>query len=84
MSNIDISRKYDLEELQEIYRKETNSHYRLEIEKIMSDIIHQSGASHELRNKLIAAVRANDNRAKRYFTDKLLLMKQEKEHGRQF
>lgn len=82
--NLDASRKYDLEELQEVWRKEPQRRYRDEIEKMMSEIIHQSGASRELRDNLIRAVRANDSRAKRYYTDKLLLIKQDKENGRQF
>jgi len=50
----------------------------------MSDIIHQTKGSRELRDKLIKAVRAGDQRAFKYYENQLLLLKQEQEHGRQF
>ena len=82
--NLDQSRKFDLEELYKIYKKEPSTHWRQKVEKTMNDIIHQSKGSRELRDKLIKAVRVGDHRAFKYYENKLLLLKQEHEHGRQF
>jgi len=84
MPNLDYSRKYDLEELYVEWKKEPQKRFRDELEKIMSDIIHQSGASREFRDKLIQTIRSGDHRARKYYENKLLLIKQEKENGKQF
>ena len=82
--NLDQGRRFDLEELYKIYKKEPSTHRRQKVEKTMSDIIHQTKGSRELRDKLIKAVRAGDQRAFKYYENQLLLLKQEQEHGRQF
>jgi len=80
----DWTRKADLEELHQLLKKEPEKRYRNTIERRISDIVHQSGASRELRDKLVRAFRAGDERARKYYENKLLLLKQENEYGQQF
>jgi len=82
--NLDQGRRYDLEELYDLYQDAPHSKRRQQIEKMMSEIVHEDGASRELRDKMIKAMRANDLRAKRYFMEELLKLKQDKLYGRRF
>jgi len=68
---LDDSRKYDLEELSELWRKAPNSYHRDHWEKIINKIMRESGEIREAREELIQAIRSGDRRHVRYVHEKL-------------
>ena len=62
MTDLDASRKFDLEELYEARKTAKNSFYRDYYDKAMAKVIREAGNLTGLRNDLIKAVRHDDHK----------------------
>lgn len=63
---LDQGREIDLEMLYSDYQSEQSKHGRELIEKTISKILNESGASRRLRDELIRATRVNDRNQMEY------------------
>lgn len=84
MTYIDISTKYDLQELQEMYENAQSRQEEEKIEKRMADIIYERGDARmrEWRDVLITATRDGDRRAVRRAQMEIKRIEQDRKYGR--
>lgn len=80
---MDRTRKHDLEELHELWRKAPNSYWRDQYEKTIDKILRETGETRRYREELIMAMRSGDRRHIRYCQEKLNRIRQDETGGRE-
>lgn len=80
MTYLDYGREQDLDELYRDYQQARGSR-RLEIERLMTEIVRQSKGTYELRRELIDATRSGDRRRVNYCREELRRMKAQEVSG---
>ena len=75
---LDYGRKSDLDELFIDYQKEKRPYWKNRIERTMSDILNESGASRQLRDELIRCARVNDHNRMNYLRTEIRRLDAEK------
>jgi len=82
--DIDYGRKFDLEEIYLQIKQAKSSDEKKHWEKLFQRVLNESRATGKLRENLIRAVRGNDRRAVRYYSQKLENLQQEQYGGHYF
>lgn len=77
------SRKFDLEELYELWRKAPNSYWRDEYAKTIDKILRETGEVRQYREELVMAMRVGDRRHIKYCQERLNRIRQNQTHGRE-
>lgn len=77
------TRKHDLEELYELWRKAPNSFWRDEYEKTIDKILRESGEVRQYREELIMAMRVKDHRHIKYCQERLNRIRQNQTAGKE-
>jgi len=80
---MDDSRKYDLEELMDLYKYAPNAYKRDEVERIITKIMRETPEIRESREELIEAIRRGDRRHVRYVQEKLRYLERQMTGGRE-
>lgn len=80
---MDESRRQDLAELSELYKRAQNSFQRSEYERVARKIMNENGAVRARREELIEALRKNDRRKVRYIQEELRVMDKNRTGGRE-
>jgi hypothetical protein len=80
---MDDSRKYDLEELMNLYKHAPSQAKRDELERIITKIMRESGAVRERRQELIEAIRHGDRRHVRYVQEIIRKMDMDQYGGKE-
>ena len=82
--DLDLGRKFDLEDIYLQIKEARSSSEREHWERLMARILRESKATRELREKMIQAVRIDDRRAVRYYSQKLEEEQQDEYGGHYF
>jgi len=80
--NLDQGRKFDLDEMWSDYQDTKSIYKKKNIEKTMSQILHQSKASGKIREEMIKAMRANDLNRIAYCSEQMRKMEADRVNNR--
>jgi hypothetical protein len=84
MTTLDYGRKNDLEEIYLHIKEARSSGEREHWERLASKILRESGATRELREKMLKAVRTGDRWAVRSFSNQLERLQERELNGHYF
>ncbi len=80
---MDDSRRYDLEELMNLYKYAPNAYERHRVEEIIRKIMRETPEIRDRRKDLIDAIRSGDRRHVRYIQEKLRYLEKNMTGGRE-